>query len=262
MNPIEAAFESLRQSGRKALIPFLPAGDPDMAFTAEALGVMAAAGASMIEVGVPFSDPIADGPVIQAAYTRALSSGFTLDALFAATGPAAAVPKLAMASFSLIYRRGVSSFLAAARAARYSGLVVPDLPVEESADLAAAAADAGIALTLLVTPTTAPARAERIIAACTGFVYVVSVVGITGTRTNLPTDLAAMIARLRGMTDRPLCVGFGVSTPEQATDVARLADGVIVGSAIVRTLESIADRSAKLTALRTYIASLAAAVNL
>ncbi|CAN5550700.1 tryptophan synthase subunit alpha [soil metagenome] len=237
MNPIDAMFQRLRANQQKAFIPFLAAGDPDLAFTREALGVLATAGASLIEVGVPFSDPIADGPVIQASYTRALNRGFKLADLFAATKTFDAVPLVTMGSYSLIHKRGVAKFLDEAKAAGISGAVVPDLPAEEAVELAKAAADLDFKLILLVTPTTSPQRAEAIVKACTGFVYVVSVVGITGARQTVATDLQAMITRLRTMTDKPLCVGFGVSTPEQAKNVASIADGVIVGSALVKMLD-------------------------
>ena len=220
-------------------MPFVTAGDPDIAFTRDLLPAVAAAGANLIEVGFPFSDPIADGPVIQASYTRALGRGLKLADVFAATASAAArpgwnTPMLAMASYSLVFKRGPAAFIDAAKAAGLSGAVVPDLPVEEAEDLSKLAADRDFKLVLLVTPTTSPARAEKVVRACGGFVYVVSVVGITGERDRLPVQLSEMISRLRTMTDLPLCVGFGVSRPEHVRELKELADGVIVGSALVK----------------------------
>ena len=151
--------------------------------------------------------------------------------------PGWSTPLVAMASYSLIFKRGIGTFLDDAAKAGFSGGVVPDLPVEEADDLAKAAKDRDFKLILLVTPTTSPQRAAKIVNACSGFVYVVSVVGITGARAALPTDLTAMIARLRTMTDLPLCVGFGVNTPEQVKEVGAIADGVIVGSALVKLLD-------------------------
>ena len=242
MNPIDALFTTLRAAGRKAFIPFLPAGDPDLAFTEALLPRVAAAGASLIEVGFPFSDPIADGPTIQASYTRALANKVTLAEIFATTRRAGAgggrAPVMAMASYSLIWRRGPEAFLREALASGVVGAVVPDLPVEEAAHLGAIAKDLGFALTLLVTPTTSPERAARIVVACTGFVYVVSLVGITGQQAGAAPPIEAMMARLRGMTDRPLCVGFGVSRPEHVRAFAPLCDGVIVGTAFVKLLEA------------------------
>ena len=254
MNPIDALFHRLRAAKRAAFMPFVTAGDPDLAFTRELLPAAAAAGADLFEVGFPFSDPIADGPVIQASYTRALSNGLKLADLFAtlravradfqSPGP----PLVAMASYSLIYRMGPAAFIDAAEAAGVSGVVVPDLPVEEAEELAKLARDRDFKLVLLVTPTTSPRRAEQVVKACGGFVYVVSVVGITGARAALPAGLHDQLARLRTMTDLPLCVGFGVSRPEQARELKDIADGIIVGSAVVKKLEAAATDRAKAVA--------------
>jgi len=254
MNPIDATFARLRAAGRKAFMPFLPAGDPDIATTRQLLTAVAANGADLIEVGFPFSDPIADGPVIQASYTRALRNKLTLAQTFDAlrdvtSAPGWNTPAVAMASYSLIYKRDVETFLASAKAAGLSGAVVPDLPVEEAAELSKLCADADFKLILLVTPTTAPERAEKIVKACGGFVYVVSVVGITGERTAVSGQVAALVERLRALTDLPLCIGFGVSTPEQVREMAALADGVIVGSALVKKLEKPATAVADVAAL-------------
>jgi tryptophan synthase alpha chain len=242
MNSLDRAFADARAAKRTAFVPFLPAGDPDLAFTAEALAGLAAAGATAIEVGFPFSDPIADGPVIQASYTRALAKGLTVDAIFATikavtSKPVWDTPVVAMASYSLVWRKGLEAFVDAAKAAGLCGIVAPDLPVEEAGEFAAVCRARDFKLILLVTPTTDPKRAERIVKTCTGFVYVVGVVGITGARANLAADLPEHLARLRTMTDLPLCVGFGVSTPEHVKALRGVADGVIVGSALVKQLE-------------------------
>ena len=262
MNPLDALFRRLRAGNRKAFLPFLPAGDPDLATTADLLPVVAAAGASAVEVGFPFSDPIADGPVIQASYTRALAHKLTLADTFAmlrgvSASPGWATPLVAMASYSLVWRRGPERFLADAQAAGLCGAVVPDLPAEEADDLAARCRDRDFKLVLLVTPTTSPERAERVVRACGGFVYVVSVVGITGERDRLPDTLHAQIARLRRLTDLPLCVGFGVSTPAHVRQVAEVADGVIVGTALVKKLAAGGDRAAAVGGLvRELVAGL------
>ncbi len=263
MNPLDALFRRLRADGRKAFLPFLPAGDPDLATTAALLPAVAEAGASAVEVGFPFSDPIADGPVIQASYTRALANKLTLADTFAAlkqvtTTPGWATPLVAMASYSLVWRRGPEQFLADAQAAGLCGAVVPDLPAEEADDLAARCRERDFKLILLVTPTTSPERAERVVKACGGFVYVVSVVGITGERDRLPDTLHAQIQRLRALTDLPLCVGFGVSTPAHVRQVAAVADGVIVGTALVKKLAGGGDRVAAVSRL---VRELAAAVS-
>ena len=253
-NPVETLFARLRAERRAAFVPFAPAGDPDLAFTADILPALAGAVADLIELGVPFSDPVADGPVIQAAYTRALSNGFKLGAMFdtvraVTAAPGFATPVVAMASYSLVWKRGPERFVSDCLAAGLAGAVVPDLPVEEADLLARISRDRGFALTLLVTPTTAPDRAARVAAACTGFVYVVSVVGITGAQQSSADAVAGMLERLRGLTDRPLCVGFGVTTPEHVAALKDVADGVIVGTAIVKRLAVAADPARRAEAL-------------
>jgi tryptophan synthase alpha chain len=266
MNPIDDLFRRLRSEGRKAFMPFVTAGDPDLAFTRELLPAVADAGASLIEIGFPFSDPIADGPVVQASYTRALDRGLKLADVFAAlkdvtARPGWRTPLVAMASYTLLFKKGPAAFIEAAQAAGLSGAIVPDLPVEEADDLAKLATDRDFKLVLLVTPTTSPERAERIVKACGGFVYVVSVVGITGERDRLPAQLRAMIARLRDLTDLPLCVGFGVSRPEHVRELKDLADGVIVGSALVKRLEAAqTDRAKAMEEIRKLVAELSGAL--
>jgi tryptophan synthase alpha chain len=224
------------------------------------------AGASLCELGVPYSDPIADGPVIQSSYTRALAAGFTLERLFALAKAATArvrMPILAMVSYSLIYRRGIEQFVADAAAAGLTGFVVPDLPIEESDQLDGACRGAGLALVRLVTPTTPPDRAEAIARRSTGFLYCVSVAGVTGARTDLPPGLIERVQWLRTKTDVPILVGFGISTPEQAQAVASVADGVIVGSAVVRQVAEAAGQSPDrmVGGLERYVRELVAAVS-
>jgi tryptophan synthase alpha chain len=261
---LEAVFAANRAAGRKALAPFVTAGDPDAATTVAVLEAIAKAGASLCELGVPYSDPIADGPVIQASYTRALGKGLTLADMFDAAKQASArvsMPILAMASYSLIFRRGIDRFVADAVAAGLAGFVVPDLPIEESDDLDTACRRAGLALVRLVTPTTPPDRAEAIAKKSTGFLYCVSVAGVTGARTELPPGLVDRVKWLKTKTDVPILVGFGISSPEQVKAVAEVADGVIVGSALVRRITEAADqpREAMLADVSHYVADLAAA---
>jgi tryptophan synthase alpha chain len=257
-------FAALKREGRAALAPFVTAGDPDMETTLAVLESLDRAGASLCELGVPYSDPIADGPVIQSSYTRALAAGFTLERLFELSRAATqrvTMPILAMASYSLIFRRGIDRFVNDAQAAGLAGFVVPDLPIEESDQLDAACRKAGLALVRLVTPTTPPERAEAIARRSTGFLYCVSVAGVTGARTELPAGLIERVQWLRTKTDVPILVGFGISSPEQARAVAAVADGVIVGSAVVRHLAEAANqpREAFLRGLESYVADLAAA---
>jgi tryptophan synthase alpha chain len=250
MNPIDALFQRLRAEKRRAFIAFLTAGDPDTAATVRATRSVASAGASLIEIGFPYSDPIADGPVIQASYTRALDRGIRLDDVFACARQIAAspeftgrkVPLVGMVSYSLIHRRGPEKFLSQALDAGFSGLIVPDLPLEESSGLAVQAAARDCKLIQLVTPTTARDRARRIVRQSTGFVYCVSITGITGERERLPEELREQLGWLRTQTDLPLCVGFGISKPDHVRVLRDVADGVIVGSALVRRLEDAGKR--------------------
>jgi tryptophan synthase alpha chain len=266
MNPIDALFQNLRSSKRKAFMPFVTAGDPDLAFTAELIPTVAESGADLVEVGFPFSDPIADGPVIQASYTRALETNLKLADLFATiktvTGrPNWKTPLVGMASYSLMFKKGPAAFIDTARASGFSGAVVPDLPVEEAAELSRIARDKDFKLILLVTPTTSPQRSEQVVKACSGFVYVVSVVGITGERDKLPVQLREQLARLRTMTDLPLCVGFGVSKPEHVSELKEIADGVIVGSALVKKMDVAAgDRSGALAGVGQLVRELSTAL--
>jgi len=246
IDKLEAMFAANRSAGRKALAPFVTAGDPDADTTVAVIEAVDKAGASLCELGVPYSDPIADGPVIQASYTRALGKGLSLAGVFDIARRAStscSMPILAMASYSLIFRRGIDRFVADALAAGLAGFVVPDLPLEESDELDAACRKAGLALVRLVTPTTPPERAAAIAKKSTGFLYCVSVAGVTGARTELPPGLVDRVKWLKTKTDVPILVGFGISSPEQVRAVAQVADGAIVGSALVRRVAEHADRS-------------------
>jgi tryptophan synthase alpha chain len=245
MNPIDSLFSRLKASGRKAFMPFLTAGDPDVGGTVRLARALAGAGASLLELGFPYSDPIADGPVIQASYTRALDRGIRFDDMLSCGQQASAAPELvdakvpvvAMLAYSLIHRRGARAFLQQAIAAGFSGAIVPDLPLEEASELAQLAGAHDFKLIQLVTPTTPRERARAIARLSTGFLYCVSVTGITGTRERLPEELLGHLAWLRQETDLPLCVGFGISKPEHVRMLRDVADGIIVGSAIVRQVE-------------------------
>lgn len=270
MNPLDRVFQQLREQGRRAFIPFLTAGDPDLAATAQLMTALATGGADLIEVGFPYSDPIADGPVIQASYTRALNRGLHVDEIFDCLGRLSSVPPFAngfplvgMVSYALIHRRGLHDFLDTAKSSGLCGLVVPDLPVEEAGELAALAAARDIKLIQLVTPTTPRDRALRIAQLSTGFLYCVSVTGITGMREALPSTLLEQLRWLRGQTQLPLCVGFGISKPEHVQLLREVADGVIVGSALVKLLEQVPSRGLETVAaeLTSLVRTLAAALN-
>ncbi len=239
MSAIDDLFQRLRAAGRKAFVAFIPAGDPDLAFTAELLHRLSRAGISLCELGIPYSDPIADGPVIQAAYTRALARGVRVADVLELAGrlsPQLPYPLVFMTSYAVIFRRGSEAFVAECSRAGVAGLIVPDLPVEESGALLEICRRFDLSLIQLVTPTTPPERALRIAAACTGFLYHVTVTGITGEREQLPAEIRQKVAWLRQHTDLPVCLGFGINRPDQVTALAEVADGVIVGSAIARRI--------------------------
>lgn len=242
MSAIDDLFSHLQIDGRKAFMPFITAGDPDLEFTADCLRQLDAAGCHLIELGIPYSDPIADGPTIQASYTRALKAGTTLDAIFdmvSRVSPELDAPIVCMVSYAIIFRLGLDEFLKRAVAAGFGGAIVPDLTVEEADDFAKLCQQVDFSLILLVTPTTPAERAAQIAARSTGFIYYVSITGITGERTELPADLTDNLNSLRARTDLPICVGFGISTPEHAKLLKPVADGLIVGSAIVRRMEDV-----------------------
>lgn len=251
MNPVDALFQQLRAAGRKAFMPFLTVGDPDTDATFEVARALAGAGVSLIELGFPYSDPIADGPVIQASYTRALDRGLRIRDVFAcirriADAPEVAqrrLPLVAMVSCSLIHRRGAETFLQQAQEAGLSGAIVPDLPADEAGPLVDLARARDFKLIQLVTPTTPRERALEIARLSSGFLYCVSVTGITGERASLPPQLVEQLTWLRAQTELPLCVGFGISRPEHVRLLRDVADGFIVGSALVRRLEQAGQRS-------------------
>lgn len=242
--PIAATFAERKSNNQMAFMPFVTAGDPDMAATCRLIRELAERGVDLIEVGFPYSDPVADGPVIQASYTRALENGFHVADLFAGireiTTDAASpvtVPLVAMVSYAIVFRVGRESFLKQAKEAGFAGMIVPDLPGDEAEEFAGMAAEAGLDLVQLISPTTPLERAERILNLSRGFVYCVSVAGTTGVRASLPEELKTQLRDLRTKTDLPLCVGFGVNKPEHIETLRGLADGAIVGSAIVRQME-------------------------
>ncbi|MFH0963327.1 MAG: tryptophan synthase subunit alpha [Planctomycetota bacterium] len=238
MNRIDERFLKLRGAGLPAFIPFLAAGDPDLETTGRLLRVCEECGADAIELGFPYSDPIADGPTIQEAFVRALGRGVRLEEIFRTVERArregTSIPIVAMLSYSLVYRMGLEGFVRRAAKAGLDGATVPDLPVEEAEELERIARKQDFHLIYLVAPTTDEARRKRILKRAGGFIYYVSVRGITGVRSGIAEDLAEKIAGLRAEAKAPVAVGFGIGSAEQAAAVAHLADGVIVGSAIVK----------------------------
>jgi tryptophan synthase alpha chain len=265
MSAIDQLFKNLRTEGRKAFMPFITAGDPDLDFTAAALRTLVERGSSLCELGIPYSDPIADGPVIQASYVRALDNRIKLSGILKMLGrvtPELSAPVVTMVSYAIVYRHGPEKYVAAARAAGVAGAIVPDLPADESEQLAEACRREDFSLIQLITPTTPRDRAKRIAERTTGFIYYVSVAGITGERKELPPEIVDNVAWLREQTPLPICIGFGISRPEHVRMLAPVADGLIVGSAIVRRMAEAGEkpRDQVLREIGQYVDELLAAI--
>lgn len=257
---IGAAFARAREERRAALMPYHAMGYPSRTLTLELVAELAAAGADLFEIGIPHSDPLADGPVIQSATQRALEQGTSLPDCLAMVAElrrrGVQQPFCAMSYTNPLLAYGLERFVRDAAAAGIDGLIVPDLPPEEAGELEAAARSAGLATVYMLAPTSTEARIRLVAQHAAGFIYLVSVTGITGARTELPPDLAAFVQRVRRATDLPLAVGFGIGTGAQAAAVADIADGVIVGSALVRA----AGAADPLAAVRALAMELAAGV--
>lgn len=262
MSAIDELFKRLRGEGRKALMPFITAGDPDIVTSELLLRKLADVGADICEVGVPYSDPIADGPVIQASYQRALDSGFRLKQLFelgsrlTSGDGRLSMPMVTMVSFSIMTRVGVAKYVEQAKAAGYSGAIVPDLLVEEAEETSRICKAADFNLVQLVTPTTPRERQLRIASLSTGFLYFVSVTGITGERNQIADGLIDNVSWLREQTDLPICIGFGISGPEQVRMLGPVADGLIVGSAFVRRIAGSTSQAERIENVGKFAAEL------
>ena len=240
MSRIDAKFAALRAEGRKAFVAYVMAGDPDYATSREVVLGLPGAGVDIIELGLPFTDPMADGPTIQLAGQRALGAGQNLEKTLQIARDLRAVddttPVVLMGYYNPIYSRGVDQFLADAKAAGIDGLIIVDLPPEEDAELCLPAQDAGLNFIRLATPTTDDRRLPKVLQNTSGFVYYVSITGITGAADAEARDVGPEVARIKAATDLPVVVGFGVKTPEAAAGIAGVADGVVVGSAIVERI--------------------------
>jgi len=240
MSRIETKFAELKARGEKALVTFVTAGDPDLAVTEEVVLQLERSGCDLIELGVPFSDPMADGPTIQLSSERALASGTTLPAileLVARIRLKSQVPIVLMGYFNPIFIYGAERFAADAAKAGVDGLLVVDLPPEEAAELQESTDRSGLDLIYLLTPTSDPSRVETVSRLGRGFIYYVSVAGVTGARSEVADTLAARVTSVRNELKLPLVVGFGISTPDQAAQIAKVADGVVVGSVLVKYFE-------------------------
>jgi tryptophan synthase alpha chain len=262
-NRIDRAFARLKAQGRKGLIPFLAAGDPSLDVTAALVREFEDRGADLVEIGVPFSDPLADGVVNQRAYQRALAAGVSLGRildLVASIRRHSEIPLVLMSYVNPVHRFGLDRFPAAAREAGVDGLILSDCPPEEMDGFLEALGRARVHPVLLVAPTSPDRRISLISARSRGYIYYVSLRGVTGPRDELPADLSDGIRRIRALTQMPLAVGFGISTPAQAKAVAELADAVIVGSAIVATIEASQGRPDIVPRAGQFLADLRSAI--
>lgn len=245
VNAIDSTFDRVRAAGELAFIPYLTAGYPDLAGSLELGGALAAHGADVIEIGIPFSDPMGDGPTIQRSSSTALANGMTVRGALELARELGArapdrggqAPLVAMGYYNPIMRYGPERFCRDARAAGLSGLIVPDLPVEESDELRGCCSDNDMHLIYLLAPTSTEARIAAVAARASGFIYCMAVTGITGARSDLSDDLTPFLARVRAVTDAPLVVGFGISRPEHVARLRGLADGVVVASALIDLLD-------------------------
>ena len=263
MNRIDAAFETARAEGRAALIVFVTAGDPDLQTTAELIPELAAAGADIVELGIPHSDPIAEGPTIQASSQRALQSGTTPAQVFELVRDVrrvCEVPIVLMGYANNMLARGEEAFIDSCASVGVDGLIPIDLPYEEAPKLAAACAAKGVHQVLIVAPTSPPERIVKTAQRSRGWLYCVSVTGVTGARAALPADLSQLVGRIKRVSPTPVAVGFGISTPEHAAQVGSLADGVIVGSALVSRIGASATPAEAIESATRFVRELSQAM--
>lgn len=259
MNRIDETFDRLKRKGKRALIPFITAGDPDFETTRELAWEFERRGADLLELGVPFSDPLADGKTIQRASQRALEKGATLKRILGLVEEirhSSSIPLILMSYYNPILKYGLVEFARDAALAGVDGLIVPDLPPEEAGPLMQANDARGIDTVFLIAPTSPEARVSLISRLSQGYIYYVSLRGVTGARAELASDLVPMLAKIRCHTEKPIAVGFGISTPAQARDVARYAEGVIVGSAIVDKVEKHMGKSDLVNQIGDFLAAL------
>lgn len=265
MSRIAERFQALKSRGEKGLIAYIAAGDPTLDESRQIIHALAEAGVDMIELGLPFSDPLADGPVIQAGTQRALAAGANTDTVFELIATVrregVALPLLIMTYYNLLIRPGVEQFCRRAKAAGVDGLIIPDVPMEEADELLAATAAHGLDLVQFVAPTSTPDRIERAGNLASGFVYVVSLTGVTGQREALPERLTDLVEAVKAKSETPVAVGFGISTPEHVAQVCAVADAAIVGSAFVKRCGEALPIAEKVAGIREFAAALKAATS-
>jgi tryptophan synthase alpha chain len=255
---IEKAFKKLKKENKKAFIPYIMAGDPSLEKTRDIVLMFEECGADIVELGVPFTDPIADGPTIQRASERALKAGVTLKKVIAFVKElrkSTQIPIVLMTYYNPVFKYGEEIFIKDAKDAGVDGVIVPDLPPDEGEEFIQQSMKAGLSAIFLLAPTSTVGRIKKVVKASKGFIYYVTITGVTGAALLLDSSIETLVSEIRKYTDKPIAVGFGVSTPEEASAVAKVSDGVIVGSAIVRRLHESPDE------LRNYLISLREAIN-
>ncbi|MFH1790451.1 MAG: tryptophan synthase subunit alpha [Candidatus Omnitrophota bacterium] len=263
MNRIEKKFRDLKRNRQKALIVYITAGDPDMATTRRLIKALGKSGADIIELGIPFSDPLADGPTIQAASQRALKKGASMRDIMRMVKLVrreSDIPIVFMSYFNPVLQYGLQAFINDAQEAGVDGLIIPDLPQEESGAIIGLSSGHGFSVILLAAPTSTDKRLKAIGAKSKGFIYYVSLTGVTGARARLPKNIIANVRKLKKMTRRPVCVGFGVSTRRQAKMIASIADGVIIGSAVIKVIEANAGKKDMVEKAAKFVADIAKGV--
>lgn len=264
MTRIDKKFRLLKRDKKKAFIAYITAGDPNMGVTARLVPALEAAGVDIVELGIPFSDPLADGPTIQAASGRALKNKANLSKIFRmvkALRGKTTIPIAFMTYFNPVFRYGLERFISDCASNGVDGVIVPDLPHEEAGELIKLGRSKKVATVFLAAPTSTKDRFKNIIKDSTGFIYYVSLTGVTGARRSLPAELGAKIKSLKSMAGKPVCVGFGVSTPRQAKQIAGFADGVIIGSAIVKIIEKNLGKTDLVGKVSKFALSLARAIH-
>lgn len=258
MNRIEKVFKKLKAQNKKAFIPYIMAGDPSIEKTKEIVIMFEECGADIVEIGVPFTDPLADGPTIQRAAERALKNGVTLKKVIALVKDLrqkTKIPLVLMTYYNPVFKYGEERFIADAKDAGVDGVIIPDLPPDEAGEVTRLAKNAAIASIFLLAPTSTEDRIRKVASASTGFIYYVSITGITGAQLLLDGSIEKSITGIRRITDKPIAVGFGVSTPDEAKAVAGVSDGVIIGSAIVKKAQASLDKE-----LRDFLLTLREAI--
>ena len=261
MSRISDKFKELKKQGKKALITFITAGDPSLATTEKLVYSLEKAGANIIELGIPFSDPLADGPTIQASHARALKTKTTVNdviKLVSKIRKKTQIPIAFMTSYNLIMKHGIEKFVKDSVKAGADGVIVPDLPPEEAGELKSAA-KGKLDTIFLAAPTSTPERIKNVIASSTGFIYLISLTGITGERKEISADVRDLIKNLQRSANKPVAVGFGISKPEHVKEVCRYADGAIVGSAIIKIIEKNLKKTSMVKSVARFVETLAKA---